>query len=178
MYITKLINKALSDADLQRILGDDTKIIKYSELSHLNDLDELLPKDKDYCVVLYEERLDLGHWTALSKYDGVFEHFDPYGVKPDNQLKWLSMRQRHSLNQATPYLSNLLKKEDYIYNNVHYQDPDSFVNTCCSHVAHRLYRLTYQDMTLEEYYRHMKTIKDRFNVGYDIIVAEFINKWF
>ena len=78
MYITKLINKALSDADLQRILGDDTKIIKYSELSHLNDLDELLPKDKDYCVVLYEERLDSGHWTALSKYDGVFEYFDPY----------------------------------------------------------------------------------------------------
>ena len=61
MYITKLINKALSDADLQRILGDDAKIIKYSELSHLNDLDELLPKDKDYCVVLYEERLDRGH---------------------------------------------------------------------------------------------------------------------
>ena len=178
MYITKLINKALSDADLQRILGDDAKIIKYSELSHLNDLDELLPKDKDYCVVLYEERLDSGHWTALLKYDGVFEHFDPYGVKPDNQLKWLSMRQRHSLNQATPYLSNLLKKEDYIYNNIHYQDPDSFVNTCGSHVAHRLYRLKNDDMTLEQYYDYMKSIKSKFDVGYDIIVAEFINKWF
>ena len=177
MYITKLINKALSDADLQRILGDDAKIIKYSELSHLNDLDELLPKDKDYCVVLYEERLDLGHWTALSKYDGVFEHFDPYGVKPDSELKWLSMRQRQSLNQATPYLSNL-KKEDYIYNNVHYQDPDSFVNTCGSHVAHRLYRLKNDDMTLEQYYDYMKSIKSKFDVGYDIIVAEFINRWF
>jgi hypothetical protein len=178
MYITKLINKALSDADLQRILGGDTKIIKYSELSHLNDLDELLPKDKDYCVVLYEERLDLGHWTALSKYDGVFEHFDPYGVKPDNQLKWLKKRQRELLNQATPYLSNLLNKEDYIYNDIHYQDPDSFVNTCGSHVAHRLYRLKNDDMTLEQYYNYMKSIKNKFDVGYDIIVAEFINKWF
>ena len=178
MYITKLINKALSDADLQRILGDDAKIIKYSELSHLNDLDELLPKDKDFCVVLYEERVDQGHWTALSKYDGVIEHFDPYGVKPDGELKWLTMRQRQSLNQATPYLSNLLKKEDYIYNNVHYQDPDSFVNTCGSHVAHRLYRLKNDDMTLEQYYDYMKSIKSKFDVGYDIIVAEFINKWF
>ena len=178
MYITKLINKALSDADLQRILGDDAKIIKYSELSHLNDLDELLPKDKDYCVVLYEERLDSGHWTALLKYDGVIEHFDPYGVKPDGELKWLTMRQRQSLNQATPYLSNLLNKEDYIYNNIHYQDPDSFVNTCGSHVAHRLYRLKNDDMTLEQYYDYMKSIKSKFDVGYDIIVAEFINKWF
>jgi hypothetical protein len=178
MYITKLINKALSDADLQRILGGDAKIIKYSELSHLNDLDELLPKDKDYCVVLYEERLDLGHWTALSKYDGVFEHFDPYGVKPDNQLKWLNKRQRELLNQATPYLSNLLNKEDYIYNDIHYQDPDSFVNTCGSHVAHRLYRLKNDDLTLEQNYNYMKSIKNKFDVGYDIIVAEFINKWF
>ena len=75
MHIAKLINKALSDADLQRILGDDTNIIKYSELSHLNDLDELLPKDKDYCVVLYEERLDSGHWTALSKWPQVYIQF-------------------------------------------------------------------------------------------------------
>ena len=31
-YILKLVNKALSDADLRTILGDDLKIIKYSEL--------------------------------------------------------------------------------------------------------------------------------------------------
>ena len=32
MYISKLINKTLSDADIAKILGSDVKIIKYSEL--------------------------------------------------------------------------------------------------------------------------------------------------
>ena len=111
MYIAKLIHKALSDADIHRVPSEDAKIIQYSELAHFNNLGELLPGEKDYCVVLYEDSPDRGHWTALCKYDGIIEHFDPYGVKPDKELKWLTMRQRRLLDQATPYLSNLLKRE-------------------------------------------------------------------
>ena len=40
MDVLKLINKALSDEDIKRILGGGAKIIKYSELSHLYDIDE------------------------------------------------------------------------------------------------------------------------------------------
>ena len=54
-YILKLVNKALSDADLRTILGDDLKIIKCSELDNYSDLDELLPKELDYCIILYEK---------------------------------------------------------------------------------------------------------------------------
>ena len=32
MSIVKLIHKALSDTDIRRILGNGTKVIKYSEL--------------------------------------------------------------------------------------------------------------------------------------------------
>jgi len=46
-YILKLVNKALSDSDLRAILGDDLKIIKYSELDNYSDLDELLQKELD-----------------------------------------------------------------------------------------------------------------------------------
>ena len=42
MDIIRLINKALSDEDIGTILGADAKIIRYSELSHISDLDELL----------------------------------------------------------------------------------------------------------------------------------------
>ena len=76
MYILKLINKPLSDADIARILGNDVKIVKYSELRHLQDIDDLLTNDKDYCIILYEDAPDRGHWTALCKYDGLYEHFD------------------------------------------------------------------------------------------------------
>ena len=44
MDVVRLINKALSDEDIQRILGGDAKIIKYAELGNLYDIDQLLPE--------------------------------------------------------------------------------------------------------------------------------------
>ena len=44
MDVIKLINKALSDEDIGTVLGADTKIIRYSELRHIDDLDDLLTK--------------------------------------------------------------------------------------------------------------------------------------
>ena len=63
MSIAKLIHKALSDSDIRKILGHDTKIIKYSELSQFTDLDQLLPNPLDYCIILYEDDIDRGHWV-------------------------------------------------------------------------------------------------------------------
>ena len=42
------------------------KVIICSELRHITDLDELLTKDLDYCIVLYDSKPDRGHWAALS----------------------------------------------------------------------------------------------------------------
>ena len=56
MEIVRLISKALSDEDIQKILGGDAKIIKYAELGQLYDIDQLLPDEKDYCIILYEDR--------------------------------------------------------------------------------------------------------------------------
>ncbi|MFM7983237.1 MAG: hypothetical protein ACKPKO_28345, partial [Candidatus Fonsibacter sp.] len=89
--------------------GTDTNIIRYSEPRHVSDLDELLTNDIDYCIILYEDRPDRGHWTALSKYSGMYEHFDSYGNKPDKTLEWVNMKKRRRFNEATPYLTNLFK---------------------------------------------------------------------
>ena len=75
--IVRLINKALSDEDIQRILGGDAKIIKYTELGQLYDIDQLLPNEKDYCIILYEDRPNRGHWTALLKYNGLMSTLTP-----------------------------------------------------------------------------------------------------
>ena len=161
MDIIRLINKALSDEDIVTVLCADTQIIKYSELRHIDDLDELLTNNIDYCIILYEDRPDRGHWTALSRYNGIYEHFDSYGNKPDKSLEWVNMKMRRMLKQATPYLTNLLNNKHYIYNNVKYQDRDGYVNTCGSHGVHRLYRLKNDGMDLQTYYNHMKHIKGR-----------------
>ena len=122
MSVRKLIRKALSDSDIRTILGADTKVIKYSELANIGSLDELLPRLVDYCVLLYEESLNRGHWVALLKYNDTFEHFGSYGIKPDNELQGINMKKRRMLKQATPYLSHLLDDERYIYNRVRYQN--------------------------------------------------------
>ena len=66
MDVIRLIHKALSDEDIGTILGANAKFIRCLERSHISDLDELLTKDLDYCIIRYEDRPDKGHWTALS----------------------------------------------------------------------------------------------------------------
>ena len=178
MDVLQLTHKALSDEDMGTILGADAKIIRYSELRHNTNLDELLRKYLDYCIVLYETKPDRGHRTALSKYNGVYEHFGSYGAKPDKSLEWVNMKMRQRLNEATPYLTNLLKTSQYFYNNVKYQDRDGYDNTCGLHVVHGLYRLKNDGMGLQTYYTYTTYIKDEYRVNYDLIVAEFFNKWF
>ena len=74
-------------------------------------MDELLPRLVDYTIILYEGSYNRGHWVALLKYIGMFEHFDSFGVKPDQELQWINMKQRLMLKQATPYLSIFLDDE-------------------------------------------------------------------
>ncbi len=53
MDTVELINKALSDVDIQRILVGDANIIKYSELGNLYDTDQMLTDEKDYCIMSF-----------------------------------------------------------------------------------------------------------------------------
>ena len=61
MEVLRLVNKALSDDDIRRILGRDIKILKYSDLGELKDLGELLPNPTGYCRTLYEDKPDRRH---------------------------------------------------------------------------------------------------------------------
>ncbi len=70
----------------------DAKIIKYAELRNFHEIDQLLPGEKDYCTILYEDRPNRWHWTTLLKYNNLYVHFDSYGVKPDSELKWIGQR--------------------------------------------------------------------------------------
>ena len=158
MYGIQSIHKALNDEDIGTILGTDAKIIRYSELRHIDDLDKLLTTNLDYCIILYEDRHDRGQWTTLSRYNGIYEHFASYGNKPDKSLEWVNLKTRRRLNEATPYLTNLLHKKHYIYINANYQDRDNYVNACGSHAAHKLYRLKNGGKDLHTYYNSMKHI--------------------
>ena len=76
MDIIRSAHKALSDEDIGTILRGDPKIVRYSKLRRIDDLDDLLTNDRDYCIILYEDTPDKGPWAALSNYTSIYEHVD------------------------------------------------------------------------------------------------------
>ena len=53
------------------------------------------------------------------------------------------------------------------------------VNTCGDHCAHRIYRLTHNDMDLDlqDYSDYMDHVREECKVAYDVIVAEFLESF-
>ena len=98
--VLQVMRTPLSDSDLKDILGNDLKIIVYSDLSKINNLRQLLTNERDCVVILYEEKRLSGHWTCLTREGDLFTFFDPYGIPVDSQLQWLNMFQRYKLNEA------------------------------------------------------------------------------
>jgi hypothetical protein len=49
------------------------------------------------------------------------------------------------------------------------------VNTCGSHVVHRIYRLINNNMTLEDYHKFMLDLSKKSGFNFDLIVSTFVN---
>ena len=86
-YETQL-GKMFSDGDFKRYFGDD-KVIKYSDLSNYSTINELLPLEKDFRVILVESKYNEGHWVALLKYGDIIEWWNSYGTKPEYDFKFI-----------------------------------------------------------------------------------------
>ena len=56
MDIIRLLNKALSEEDIGTVLVAYANITRYSDLRHIDDLDDLLTKEIDYCIILYKRQ--------------------------------------------------------------------------------------------------------------------------
>lgn len=181
----EIIETPMGDDDIKFYLPN-SKILKYSELSKYKNIDELLPKEKDFVFILYEDSPNKGHWTATTKHIGkgkgkpVISYFDSYGGKVDNPLNWLSTNQNIKLNQDRKLLSNLLNKCPYKveYNPIKYQSEDKShdINSCGRHATFYVKNLTDCNRDLNQYYKLMYEIKRDSGNSYDEIVSHLINK--
>ncbi len=68
----------ISNNDIEDVLPN-TRIVKYSDLANYNHIAKLLPKIKDYVVILTETKPQSGHWTALTRNKNIITYFDSYG---------------------------------------------------------------------------------------------------
>ena len=93
----------LSDDIIHKNLKN-AKILKYSELEKYNTIEQLLPKEKAYVILLLEDQINSGHWMCLARFNNKILFFDSYGGAPDSQLKWNSKEKQHELGQSQPLL--------------------------------------------------------------------------
>jgi hypothetical protein len=136
-----------TDKDISRLLDNKVRILTYPEIAAANTLQEIVGSHGCACI-LYMTKQNFGHWTALLKNpggeEGCYEVFDPYGIMPDDELKYIDGSFRESSGQAKPHLSHIIAGElrsgnirNVYYNKYKLQKYMQDVNTCGRWCAYR-----------------------------------------
>jgi hypothetical protein len=170
--IKKDIATPLSDDDIRGYLPN-AMIIKYSELSRYPALHDVLPEVKSFCFILYEDSMNKGHWTVISRpEEGVAEYFDSYGGYVDDPLRWTDKTKRVGLGEGTPMLSELFRKteDDVIYNKIHYQKEGSGINDCGRWCVMRTATML-EGLNLEQFFELVKTKSKKMGLTFDQFVS-------
>ncbi len=129
--IEKVATTPLDNFQLNDYLPN-VPIITYNELPKYSSIEQILPHNNSYAIILYQNSENSGHWTALFRKDNNIYFFCSYGSKVDEPLKWISKEENKKLGINAPYLSMLLNKTKMpvYYNKISHQDEDRRVSTC------------------------------------------------
>lgn len=130
----KKLAYSLSDFDLKSVLGTDLKIIKYADLDNFKSLNEILPHDNSYVVILIESELNTGHWCALSFRNNIFTLFDSYGCDLREELDFISRFKNYILGNTKKEMTDLIKNTEdcceVVFNKERLQSKNSGVASC------------------------------------------------
>jgi len=167
--------------EFQKMLGPEVnnKIMKYSDLEGVKDLNDIMTEPKDYRIILIETQRNTGHWTTILKYnDKYFEWFDSYGLKPDAEFEFISPEMQEILDERQHILTILLNKVllkggKWIYNNIKFQKQAENVNSCGRWTITRLYFFMKLNYNLKQFQDFFINWKKRTNLPFDILVVEF-----
>jgi hypothetical protein len=178
--------KAISETPM----GDDNirkyfpnaKILKYSELADIKDITQLLPQNKSFFFLLYEQSLNTGHWVVVNRYmdngRDTICFFCSYGSKVDGPLYWNSNAKNQELGQSRPFLTELLQKsgKQLQYNRVQYQSKTSPVATCGAFATLWIKANIRDNMNLQDFHDWIAEIKKETGLSYDAIASNAISK--
>lgn len=177
--LDKLKKYALSDGDIEELLGEDIFICVYPYLNEVEHIDQIFD-DKGRCMLLFNTINDsAGHWVCMHKKKDRIDFFDPYGLKPDEPMKWLTEEKRDDLDMETRRLTQLLKSSGYkVYYNTFEFQSDKHSNTCGRWCASRLLYLNYD---LDQFYQFINHYKNKYELGtlenaVTYLTYEIINK--
>ena len=177
--IIERIGTSLTDGDIVRYFGDgvESKILKYSELANYKTIDELLPKERDFRIILVEDSHNKGHWCCILKYNKTIEWFNPYGIRPDAQKNLLGKVRNQMLGQHEDYMTHLMKGGNgykLIYNKKRLQKLKQGINTCGRWIILRIICMKDMLMTLPMFLKMIKENKKASGLPADALVAIWI----
>ena len=177
--ICERIGTNITDGDIRRYFGDgvESKILKYSELANYKTIDDLLPKPRDFRIILIEDSPNTGHWTCILKYDKTIEWFNPYGIRPDAQKNLLGKARNMLLGQSQDYMTNLMKASKgykLIYNKKRLQKLKQGINTCGRWIILRVICMKDLMMSLKDFIKMIDDTQEASGLPKDALVAVWI----
>lgn len=181
--LTERVSIPLTNDDLERYFGPtaNMNIMKYSELADINAIEDVLPSNNSYKILLLETKLNSGHWIAIMRYNNTIEVFNSYGSKPSrHDFGYVPKLTNLLLGQTEPYLNKLLdralenKTFKIIFNKRKFQKLKEGVNTCGRWCVLRIITMTEFHMTLANFILFMEQAVKQYNIPNDSVVSLLI----
>lgn len=173
--------KPLSSLDIKHYLGDNANVLVYDDLLEYDSIMQLLPKKKDFAVILFRTAEDYGHWITLIRNGNNILHYDPYGNRPDRIMEWNSAYMNRSLGQDFPQLSYLLNNaldEGFrvTFNETQYQKRSDHSFATCGRwcVSVNLYYLRNKNPTLKGFYDMIMQLCNAYELVPDLVITKII----
>ena len=173
------IPKPLTDGDIERHIGvkkDD--ILKYSDLKSFPKIEDLLPEDKSFRIILIEDRFNSGHWVCVMRYGKTIEYFNSYGCKWDTDWKFVSKMVRMILGENTNEMTRLMdtaSKDGWstVWNKHRFQKLSSKIQTCGRWCVLRI-EMMKMGYDLQQFFDFIKKCEKQMSEKSDFIVAKFV----
>jgi len=121
----------LSNTDVaERLSIPVSDVLTYPELKHFESIDELLPGEYSFRILLLEDKRASGHWVCVLRQKNKIYYFNSYGSQggPDEDLHVVSRAMRKILGEDSDEFTRLLNGKTLVSNSIKFQGDDS--QTC------------------------------------------------
>lgn len=174
----ELKREPMDDGDIRHYLGNESRIISYSDLNNFNTIEEILPRNKTYFILLYQlDSPSSGHWAIISRMNDIFEYFCSYGKLPDYPILHWAIDE---FKNVPLKLSSLLDHSTLpvVYNSICFQNSkNKQISTCGGFVVFRALTMLEFDATLGKFNMLLQQLKNESEEeeSFDDIVIKYIN---
>ena len=176
-----LLNKPTTPYELFAIADKKCNIFTYPEITRFKSykdlfkygnspipmIDDGLPFDDRFCIILYLTGEKTGHWTCLANNRYGINFLDSYGDVIDDQLKHVD---QNIIGQNKKYLIDLLakSKKTIYYNDLQLQRLNENIATCGRYCA--LY-FKYNYMNVDDFIKKLLIKAKEYNISPDLTVC-------